>query len=243
MRSASSTAFTSVAFRAPSPDLSSRFVELSMRRTDVAAEEFCALFPNPPKLVFLNSCEGAATSASKPMLGLAPQLVAAGVPAVIAMQYEVHDKPAVAFSREFYHSLFRGAYRGRVDVAMCVARKRLAADFPGQRDVGAPVLFLRAADGVLFDFEAARAFPNPLANSNRALDRSQVYAQAHKRNIALLKSGRSDVTDPVRESEIVEEEAALRGLKQYRNSSLGLAVVLAVLLFCASYLQLFDLLI
>jgi CHASE2 domain-containing sensor protein len=209
---------------------------------DVSDEEFGELFVRPPKLVFLNSCEGAATSSSRPMAGMAPQLVARGVPAVVAMQYEVHDRPAVAFARAFYGALFRGGYRGRVDAAMCFARKRLVAEFPGQRDVGAPVLFLRAEDGVLFDFDSPAGPAHALDTSDRTLDRNRAYARAHARNLALLAAQRRAAPSEELEREIQTGQTALARLRRRRNGSLlaGLGLVLAV--YLAGYLQILDLL-
>jgi CHASE2 domain-containing sensor protein len=116
-------------------------------------ERFARQFHNHDaiKLVVLSSCKGAQASSIKPLIGMAPQLVKRGIPAVIAMQFSMDDRAAVLFAQEFYRRLFKGGNRGRVDLAMSCARELLAEDLPGERDLGAPVLFMRAWEGLLFD--------------------------------------------------------------------------------------------
>lgn len=120
--------------------------------------ELALLFTNhrTMKLVVLNACESATQSASRPLAGCAAGLVAEGVPAVVAMQYGVRDDAAVDFTRSFYHSLFRSAERGRVDVAISQGRSVLAAKHPGERELATPVLFLHTPTGVLFAPETGR---------------------------------------------------------------------------------------
>ncbi len=94
-------------------------------------------------LVVLNACE----TASGAWAGLAPTLVRAEIPAVVAMQWPVEDRAATRFSQLFYRALSLG---GTIDE--CVAEGRLASSAvssaPG--DWGAPVLFLRSASGRLW---------------------------------------------------------------------------------------------
>lgn len=124
----------------------------------VPDERFAQLFTNhrSMKLVVLNACESATLSTSRPLEGCAAKLVEKGVPAVVAMQYGVRDAAAVDFARSFYHSLFRSAERGRVDVAISQGRQVLAANHPGQRELATPVLFMHTASGVLFVPESGR---------------------------------------------------------------------------------------
>ncbi|MGB7875392.1 MAG: CHAT domain-containing protein, partial [Anaerolineales bacterium] len=51
------------------------------------------------RLAVLNACEGARTSASDPYAGVAQQLVRQGIPAVIAMQFEISERTAVTLAR------------------------------------------------------------------------------------------------------------------------------------------------
>jgi CHASE2 domain-containing sensor protein/CHAT domain-containing protein len=95
------------------------------------------------RLVILNSCKSAATSALPQVSGLAYQIIARGVPAVVAMQYAIDDDAAIKFSREFYRTLAGGH---PVDFATAHARLALAQN-NDRRDFGIPVLFMRAREG------------------------------------------------------------------------------------------------
>ncbi|MCB0192023.1 MAG: CHAT domain-containing protein [Anaerolineae bacterium] len=96
------------------------------------------------RLVFLASCQTATRSPADAFRGLAPGLVAAGVPAVLAMQDLVPVDTARAFSRVFYQQLLS---HGLVDLASNEARAALlAAKKPG---AAIPVLFMRLREGVL----------------------------------------------------------------------------------------------
>lgn len=103
------------------------------------------------RLAVLNACEGARTSASDPYAGTAQQLVLRGVPAVVAMQFEVSERTAVTFSNEFYRSL---ADNYPVDAALTEARKAI---YTQGQDIewGIPVLYMRSPDGQLFNIEPA----------------------------------------------------------------------------------------
>ncbi len=51
---------------------------------------------------------GATSGRSNSFAGVAQQLVQQGVPAVLAMQFPVSDKAAIALSQDFYRSLSDG---------------------------------------------------------------------------------------------------------------------------------------
>jgi len=74
------------------------------------------------KLVVLNSCKGATLSATSAFVGMAPQLIEAGVPAVVAMQFEISDKAAIAFSNATYLALTSSQ---PVDAAVTLARQAI----------------------------------------------------------------------------------------------------------------------
>lgn len=99
------------------------------------------------RLVFLNSCMGATASRVDPFGGVAQSLIRRGVPAVIAMQFPIPDKAAVALSRHFYRYLAAGQ---PVDAALTSARAFLYARGYAV-EWGAPALHMRAPDGRLFD--------------------------------------------------------------------------------------------
>jgi len=98
------------------------------------------------RLVILNACEGSRTSEKDPFAGTAQTLVQQGVPAVIAMQFEITDPAAIAFAKEFY-TVVTGGHA--VDAALAQARLAIFAD---ENDIewGTPVLYMRAQDGRIF---------------------------------------------------------------------------------------------
>lgn len=103
------------------------------------------------RLAVLNVCSSGKTDEGQAFQGLAPQLVRAGLPAVIAMQFPLSDDAALTFADEFYRRLCAGAHSiGRVDVAVTYARNMLAILYPGDRSFAAPVLYTHAPDGVIF---------------------------------------------------------------------------------------------
>ena len=96
------------------------------------------------RLIFLASCESATRSRTDAWRGLAPALVAAGVPAVVAMQEPVAIDTARTFAATFYGRLLR---HGLADLAANEARSALlAANLPG---AAVPVAFLRLKSGRL----------------------------------------------------------------------------------------------
>jgi hypothetical protein len=103
------------------------------------------------RVAVLNACEGARTSRQDPFAGTAQTLVQQGIPAVIAMQFEIADDVAGIFAHEFYGAL---ADSYPIDAAVTEARKAI---FAAGREVewATPVLYLRAPDGRIFDVDAA----------------------------------------------------------------------------------------
>lgn len=107
------------------------------------------------RLVVLGACETGRRDGVNVWSGIAPALMRVGIPAVVAMQYAVYDRSAIAFARRFYQAIASGL---ALDEAMTVGRLavlNLAA--PYDLDFGVPVLYLRAADGVLFPAVAEEA--------------------------------------------------------------------------------------
>jgi len=103
----------------------------------------------PMRLAVLNACEGARASRTDPFSGTAQSLVQQGIPAVIAMQFEITDQAAIAFAHEIYGALADGY---PVDAALSEARKAIFAQGNGL-EWGTPVLYLRAPDGLIFNVE------------------------------------------------------------------------------------------
>jgi hypothetical protein len=97
------------------------------------------------RLVFLASCQTATRSSADAFRGLAPKLVTAGLPAVLAMQESVSIDTAREFASTFYRQLIR---HGRVDVASNEARSAVLT--AKLRGASIPVLFMRLRSGTLF---------------------------------------------------------------------------------------------
>ena len=98
------------------------------------------------RLVVLNACEGSRASRADPFAGVAQTLLQQGVPAVIAMQFEITDQAAITFADEFYAAVADGH---PVDAALANARKAIFG-VGNDTEWGTPVLYLRAPDGRLF---------------------------------------------------------------------------------------------
>jgi hypothetical protein len=107
------------------------------------------------RLVVLNACEGARASRVDPFAGTAQSLVQQGLPAVIAMQFEITDEAAIIFAREFYSAIADGY---PVDASLAEARKALF--LAGHvLEWGTPVLYTRTPDGRIFDVDRPGAHP------------------------------------------------------------------------------------
>ena len=102
---------------------------------------------NGIRLAVLAGCETGRRDGVNVWSGVAPALVKAGIPAVVANQFSIRDGCAIAFSQQFYRALVGG-----LPIERAVTAGRIAAynaDKEG-RDWGVPVLYLRAGDGQIF---------------------------------------------------------------------------------------------
>ncbi len=217
-------------------------------------DRIAGLFRNHPsmKLIVLNSCRGGQLSASKPFVGMAAELVRLGIPAVIAMQYEIVDDEAVCFAGTLYRHLFTGRDIGRIEIAISHARNALAEEFPDTRAVGLPVLFMRAREGVLFNIETGSALRD-LPLSARSAERMKAVIRTHENNLELLRTQEHPVvsadahdageetTETTTQPDAVSlergEQNALdraRRLLRMRNLSIVIAVAVAIALGLAA---------
>jgi len=99
-------------------------------------------------LVCLATCESAKSNSLQGFLGIAPQLVQRGIPAVVAMQYSVLIKTAKTFFEEFYDAV---AAHKPVDWAVQWARNQISIEHGlDNREFATPVLYMRAEDGNIF---------------------------------------------------------------------------------------------
>lgn len=116
----------------------------------VDSEFFASLFnTHRPGVVLLHACEGGTLSASQAFVGTASRVVQQNVPVVAAMQYPVTNDTALHFALRFYQDLAKGE---PVDAAAQNGRRAIALDTQYKsRDFATPVLFMRVADGYLFN--------------------------------------------------------------------------------------------
>ena len=113
----------------------------------VSAGQLAAIFGQEqlPHLVFLSACHSGALSAGDVLVGFGPALVAAGIPAVVAMQDAVSLPTAQRATFIFYTALMR---YGAVDRALNWARRNVLA--AGRSDLGAPALLMHLQDGQIW---------------------------------------------------------------------------------------------
>ena len=110
------------------------------------------------RLAMLNACESAYLEGDDPFASTAATLVRAGLPAVVAMQFEITDGAAVELSQVFYESL---ADNLPVDAALAEARKAIDLAVSNTVEWGTPVLYTHAPDGQIFDLTAAPPSERP----------------------------------------------------------------------------------
>src|SRR5262249_39794219 len=94
-------------------------------------------------------CEGASLSETNVYAGTAQTLLrTGGIPAVIAMQFKITDRAAIAFTGGFYGALARGY---PIDAALAEARKTISSVREDDTEWATPVLYMRSPDGDIFD--------------------------------------------------------------------------------------------
>jgi formylglycine-generating enzyme required for sulfatase activity len=118
------------------------------------------------RLVILNACEGARGSGENVLSSTAATLVRSGLPAVLAMQYAITDAAAVEFARSFYEALAAGS---PVDAAVADARNAISLRNESSLEWGTPVLYMRTADGKIFDVAASKPPPEPAVGEKAPL--------------------------------------------------------------------------
>jgi hypothetical protein len=106
------------------------------------------------RLIMLDACDSAKLT-TDPYRTIAPALIRAQVPAVIAMQFTVPEEATRAFAGEFYRTLAAGF---PIDACVTEGRKAVVGA-TGLRnpDWGIPVVYSRAPDGRLFDKPASQS--------------------------------------------------------------------------------------
>jgi hypothetical protein len=170
----------------------------------------------PLRLVFLNACEGARDAGTEPFTGMAQKLVEQGIPAVLAMQFEVSDAAAIALAHAFYAALADGY---PVDAALAEARKAIFDRSKGQ-EWGTPVLFSRSPDGVLWKEEIAAVDQKPEAQSGGGGRSGGVnfYAEAHIQGDVVGRDQYKAMAQVLTAEEHVEVERLLHKIREQLDS-------------------------
>jgi len=205
------------------------------RATRVGAQALAReLRDSSAAVVVLNACQSATESTARSFMGLAPNLIRVGVPAVVAMQYAIADSSAVTFSRALYRALADG---WPLDAAVTEGRKAISARVTADdMDWGIPVLFMRSSDGVLWKEETGEITVGDYVLQIGATHGSVVNVapsghrslpQAHPAPIFLRPRPFADLLD--REAEIDTATAALQSaipVELYGQAGLGKTVLL-----------------
>jgi hypothetical protein len=143
------------------------FVTADRRKDQVDGEMFASAVKGSSqlRLVVLNSCKSAryrGRAEASSYAGVASAILdRTDVPAVIANQYSISDRAAIAFSEAFYRRLAGGA---PVDAAVSDARLQLG--WRG-REWATPILFLGAPDGQIFNLKPGADVPEVCDISRR----------------------------------------------------------------------------
>ena len=144
------------------------------------------------QLAVINACEGARTSGQDAFSGVAQTLVRQGLPAVVAMQLEISDRAALAFSHEFYFAMSRGK---PIEAAMCEVRKAMATS-DSASEWGTPVLLRSGAEQPFVLAESARVAAPAKEDRLKSL-----YAAAGH----AIATGAEDTALPILEQLAVEQ--------------------------------------
>jgi hypothetical protein len=142
-----------------------------------AREIFCG---RGIRLIFLNACETGQGGRADFNSGIAPALVAGGVPIVVANQYKVLDTSATFFAQHFYWSLAHGMAVGE---AAREARIAVNYSLSGESiDWAVPVVYARDPNSRLCPKRTTdvKTLPSPAVRSS---DRRSVAG--HKERVAV----------------------------------------------------------
>jgi CHAT domain len=173
------------------------------------------------RLVVLNACEGARSDPTDPFAGTAQTLIQQGIPAVVAMQFEITDRAAIAFTSELYAAVADGY---PLDAALSQARQAIYTDV-SEIEWATPVLYLRAPDGHIFDVTPTiRTRPDEERAEREAAEREAAEREAAEREAAELREReRAEREAAEREAAEREREAAEWRTAQLRTAQLRTA--------------------
>jgi hypothetical protein len=112
------------------------------------------------RLAVLDACESSRLAAG-PLHSIAPALIRAQIPAVVALQFTAPELDANPFVAEFYRALAEGF---PIDACATEGRKAvMGASGLGRPDWATPTVYTRAPDGRLFDLPPVADIPGAIA--------------------------------------------------------------------------------
>lgn len=114
-----------------------------------------------PRVVVLQSCNTAKTGNRSSHASMAAQLAQAGIPLVIAMQYEIQNGVAIDFVGQLYLQL---ANRASLEEAVNSARQYLYQNYKTTRNFGTPVIYVTTETSQLFPRSIEQADFDQLVN-------------------------------------------------------------------------------
>jgi hypothetical protein len=164
------------------------------------------------RLIVLDACDSARLMLD-PYRSIAPALIRAQVPAVVAMQFTVPQEATRAFASEFYRTLAEGF---PIDACVTEGRKAIIGTTGLRRpDWGIPVIYTRASDGKLFErpttqpaTPASASNTSPASGANVSIGSGNVLQDGSSINISNV--GNTTTTSaPNQGDDHAEESAAL----------------------------------
>lgn len=160
------------------------------------------------KLVLLNACEGARGGKIDVFSSTASILIRSGIPAVLAMQYEITDGAAIEFSRSFYKAVAQGM---PLEAAVVEARKAISIAVNNTVEWGTPVLYLRSTNGQLFNVSLRIDQVNTLYSEARTAVAEEKWSSAIETLKAVLEQdpGHKEAEETLR---LAEEQRKLTTL-------------------------------
>jgi hypothetical protein len=160
------------------------------------------------RLIVLDACNSAKLMLD-PYRSIAPALIRAQVPAVVAMQFTVPQEATRAFAGEFYRTLAEGF---PIDACVTEGRKAIIGTTGLRKpDWGIPVIYTRAPDGKLFDLPAVLSVTDritPAANSGTNVSIGSGNVLQDQSSINISNVGNTTVQD----EEHAEQIATLKEL-------------------------------
>jgi len=191
------------------------------------------------RLAVLNSCEGARNTRTDPFAGMAATLIRQGIPAVVAMQFEITDEAAITLASEFYSALAEGY---AVDSALAEARKAIYAQ-PNDVEWATPVLYMRSTDGVLFNLphsgkEEKRRKTEAEEAAQKAAEEDEKRRKTEAEETA-RKTAEEDEKRRKTEAEETARKAAEEDEKRRKAAARIRAIVIGAILFLLALIAAF----